>query len=280
VRHYDIDNLDNRDPQFIARLADFVDRFVRPYFRAEVRGLGRIPPGAALYVGNHNGGLVNMEAYVFGAAVYRARGLDDVPFGLGHEIAISLPVLNQLVGPMGVVRASHDTAHRLFARGSKVLVYPGSDLDAMRPFRHRGRVVFGGRRGYVRLALREGVPVVPVVAAGAHSTLVILDDMRWLARLVGADRFLRVKAWPIALALPWGVMFGPVLLYWPWPSRILVEVLDPIRFDRRGAEAAADEAFVRDCALRVEAAMQQALDALESERRGGVSQPRRAPSTP
>ncbi|MBI5517061.1 MAG: 1-acyl-sn-glycerol-3-phosphate acyltransferase [Deltaproteobacteria bacterium] len=266
MRWYDLDDLEQRDARLIERLVAVTDRVLKPWFRAEVRGLERIPEGAALYVGNHNAGLMTPDTFLFGAAVYHARGLGDVPYGLGHEVAIGLPGINQVIVPLGAVRASHENAHRLFQAGRKVLVYPGGDFDAMRPYRHRDRIVFGGRRGYLKLALREAVPIVPVVAAGAHATFRILDDGRWLARLLRADRLLRIKVWPITLCLPWGLLVGPGLFYLPWPTRILIEALEPIRFERTGPEAAADEAYVRACADRVEGTMQAALTRLARAR--------------
>lgn len=269
MARHNIDSLDNRRESVIARMASLVDQFLSPYFRAEVRGLERIPAGAALYVGNHNAGLLMPEGLLLGAAHYRTHGMDAMPYGLGHEFAISVPLLHELVVPLGAVRASHDNALRLFKRGAKVLVYPGGDYEAMRPYRDRDRIVFGGRNGYIRLALRAGVPVVPVVAAGAHETFVVLDDGRWLAKRLGADRLLRVKVWPITLCLPWGLVIGPGLLYWPWPTRILIEALAPIAFERSGPEAADDEVYVRACSDLVEATMQTALTRLAKERAAG-----------
>lgn len=264
-----------RDEARISQLASFVDGAVRPWFRAEVRGLDRIPPGAALYVGNHNAGLMMPEALLLGAAAYQAHGLHAVPFGLAGDAVVSLPVLRDLTVPLGAVRATPENARRLLARGAKVLVYPGGDLEAMRPFRDRDRIVFGGRRGYIRAALRAGAPVVPVVTAGAHATCVVLTDGQWLAKLLRADRLLRVKVWPITLCLPWGLVVGPGLVFLPWSSRVLQEVLEPIRFERDGEEAAADEDYVRACAERVESTMQRALTRLADERRA-MKEERRA----
>jgi len=270
MRRYDIDSIDNRDPELVARSLAAFERVAGSYFRAEVRGIERIPEGAALYVGNHNAGILSPDTGLFAAAVHRTLGLAAVPYGLAHEVALELPLLHQLLVPMGAVRASHDSARRLFARGDKVLVYPGGDQEALRPFRHRNRIVFGGRDGYIRSALRAGVPVIPFVAAGAHATFVILDDGRWLARVLGADRWLRLKVWPITLCLPWGLVVGPVP-YVPWPTRILIEVMQPMSFDRVGEVAAKDDAYVRACADRVEAAMQATLDRLADERERGES---------
>lgn len=264
--HRDIDRLDNRDEAFLAFLADVTDRVLQPWHRAEVRGVDRIPPGPGLYVGNHNGGLMIPDSFLFGTAVYRRRGLDDLPYMLGHEVALSAPVLNWITTGFGAVRASHENARRLFAEGHKVLVYPGGDIDALRPWRHRNRLVFGRRKGYIRLALRHGVPVIPVVAAGAHSGFLVIDDFRWFARLIGADRWLRLKVWPLIASVPWGLTFGvPPPVYLPWPSRILVEVLPPITFQRTGPDAAADPVHVLRCARQVETAMQDTLTRLAAE---------------
>jgi 1-acyl-sn-glycerol-3-phosphate acyltransferase len=136
----------------------------------------------------------------------------------------------------------------------------------MRPWRDRDKIRFAGRQGYVRLALSAGVPIVPVVAAGAQQTLVILSDGQRLARALGFDRLFRLKAWPIALALPWGLLIAP-LPFIPWPSRILIEVLPPIRFDRSGPKAAADAGYVTECAAQVEQTMQACLTRLAAKRR-------------
>lgn len=262
-----LDDLDQRDPARVATFVDLVDRVIAPYHRAEVRGAARVPRGAALVVGNHNAGAWTADMYLLGAALYHESGLDGTPYGLAHEVVLDLPVVGAILRPLGAVRASHDNARRLFERGRRVLVYPGGDVDAMRPWRDRDRIVFGGRKGYVRLALRCGVPIAPVVAAGAHETFVVIDDLPWLARALRADRWLRVKVWPLTLCLPWGVTLGPLVPYLPFPSRILVEFLEPIRFGRSGEAAASDEAYVARCDARVREAMQAALTRLARERR-------------
>lgn len=266
TRKYDLDSLDNRDPEFVEQFLGFVRKPLRTYFRSEVRGLQRIPTGAGLYVGNHNGGLLSADSFIFGSEVQQVLGLDDLPYGLGHEMAISLPGLHQFLVPLGAVRASHENAHRLFRRDRKVLVYPGGDLEAMRPSRNRDRIVFGGRVGYIQLALRGNVPIIPVVASGAHDTFYVLDDMRWLAGLLGLDRLFRLEVWPLMFSIPWGLTLGPAPPYIPFPTRIVIEVLKPIRFRPRKPDAAEDDDYVRRCAARVETSMQEAMDRLAAER--------------
>ena len=265
---YDIDSLDNRDPAAIDRLVRIVEATLVHYHRAEVRGVARIPAGRALYVGNHNSYTYTPDSWLFGAAVYRQLGLDAVPYGLGHEIALEFLPINRFVCPLGAVRASHENGERLLWADKKVLVYPGGDFDALRPYRHRDRVVFGGRCGFVRLALRTGAPIVPVVAAGAHSTFIVIDDLRWLARAIRSDKWMRSKVWPLTFSVPWGFTLGLPPPWFPFPSKILIEVLEPIVFEGTGPADADDPAVYTACAEQVQSTMQAALTRLEAERRG------------
>ena len=266
MKHYDIDCLDNRDPAAMDRALNLARPILQALFQPEVRGVPNVPQGAALYVGNHNSGKVMPETYILASAVHAAFGLAAVPYGLGHELAIQVPGIHQLVMPLGAVRASHANARRLFDRGDKVLVFPGSDLDTYRPFRHRDRIVFGNRRGYIRLALSCGVPLVPVVTSGAHETFYVIHDGRWIAQTLGLERLLRIKVWPLILSFPYGLTLGPIPPHLPFPSPVRMQILPPIRFAHSGPEAATDTEYVELCHRQVHSAMQSALTQLERER--------------
>jgi 1-acyl-sn-glycerol-3-phosphate acyltransferase len=100
----------------------------------------------------------------------------------------------------------------------------------MRPYRDRARVFLAGRKGFARIAVRTGVPVVPLVTAGAQASFVVLTQGRALARALRLDRSLHWHSLPISLAIPWGVAIGPAsfLPYFPAPVKVIVEVGEPI----------------------------------------------------
>lgn len=247
-----------------------------PYHRSRVLGLDRIPEGPALFAGNHNGGFYTGDTYLFCAAVYRARGVRDLPWAMTHDLGIALR--GRWLGPLGAVPADPATATALLAGGDKVLTYPGGDADGARRWLDRNRVVLDGRTGHVRLAVACGVPVIPVAAAGAHSTAVVLDDGAALARLLRTRRWLRLTRWPLMLSVPWGLTFLPSVPYLPLPARITIEIGEPIHFDRTGADAAGDAAYIRAGAVRVETALQSLLDGLLA--RGRPRPWRRSPRRP
>ena len=163
--------------------------------------------------------------------------------------------------------AKAKTINKYLGSGYKVLAFPGGETDSMRSFADRNRIIFGTRRGYIRLALRENVPIVPVVTAGGHETLVVLTSGERIARVTGIDRVLGMKRWPITLCLPWGITFGPPILHLPVPTRVYQQVLPPVRFERSGEEAAEDADYVEACHERVHGMMQACLDELLARRK-------------
>ncbi len=259
---YDIDSLDERDLRLIEALIARIEPFTKVWFRPEVRGLEHVPEAGSLLVGNHNGGMLSADTFVFGIELAKARGVGALPYGLAHEIALMAPGVQHILMPLGAVRACHENALRLFERGKNVLVYPGGDLESLRAYRDRNRIVFGERRGYVRLALQANVPITPIVAHGAHATSIVLHDGKGLAKWLPIARLLRLKVWPLTFSLPWGFVLGITPPYFPLPTKITVEVLEPIRFERSGEDAAADVDYVEACHGRVVGAMQSKLDEL------------------
>jgi 1-acyl-sn-glycerol-3-phosphate acyltransferase len=263
---YDVDSIENRDRGAIERTLAALEPILERLFHPVVRGLERIPEGPGLYVANHNGGVLFPDVYVIGSALMRRRGMEDLPYALAHDMAVRPPIVNQIFAPLGGVRASPENAHKLFEARRKVLVFPGGDVEALRPFKDRDKIVFGDRRGYLRLAITEGVPILPVVTAGAHAGLVVLDDGGRIAKFLGIDRALRVKVCPIVLSVPWGLTIGFPPPYVPMPTRMFMEFLDPMRFERSGADAANDRDYVERCHRRVVGTMQAALTRLARER--------------
>jgi len=271
IARHDSDSPDNRDPEMIHRLYSLLKRPLWRYFRPVISGLERIPEGPGIYVGNHNGAMLMPDVLIFGAALYERFGVEDLPHGLAHSFGISLPAVHQLLTRLGALRGSQSNGVKLLEAGRKVWIYPGGELDSMRSFWRRDRVIFGSRRGYIRLALRTGAPIIPFVVAGAHETLLVLDDGRWLARLLRIDRLLGVKTWPIVLCLPWGLWIGVPPPHFPLPSRVFVEVLEPIRFDRVGEQASRQADYVEACHRLVHGRMEAALRRLLARRKSGNS---------
>jgi 1-acyl-sn-glycerol-3-phosphate acyltransferase len=250
------------DPEHIRRTLPWLRAVNAAYFRPDVRGLENVPPGgASLLVGNHSGGLMIADTFVFSAAFYDHFGPDRRFHQLAHDAAAKNPVLG-LIRRYGVVPASHDNARAAFELGAPVLVYPGGDYETFRPTWHGDQIEFGGRQGFVRLALEENVPIVPVVAIGGQETALFLTRGQRAAKLVGLDRFARIKVLPVSLGPPFGINLLDLPGRLPLPAKITIQVLPPIDLrDRFG-----DDPDVETAYEEITTEMQDALSELSRER--------------
>lgn len=118
---------------------------------------------------------------------------------------------------------------------------------------------FGGQKGFVRLALRHHVDIVPLLCLGGHDAFYVIRCGERIAKGIGADRWLRSDAWPIFLGLPWGIGFGP-LFHVPLPTKVLIEVGEKVDLSTTSPEQAEDDEFVNKIAARVEGALQAMMD--------------------
>ncbi len=259
-------DLDERDPDYIRESLPRLWLLASLYFRAEVRGLGNVPEeGPVLLVGNHSGGNLTPDTGVFTLAFSTYFGVERVFHQLAHNLVLSMPGLSFL-RKYGTVAASHENARKALKAGAAVLVYPGGDYEVHRPSWQGRRIDFGGRKGFLRLALDEGVPIVPVVSIGGQETALFLSRGERLAKGLALDRLFRLKVLPISIAPPWGLNVGDMLGHLPLPAKITVEALPPIDLRREfGDEPDLDEVY--DHLVRV---MQETLDALAAERRWPV----------
>lgn len=254
-------DIDAWDPDHIRRTLPLNRAITRAYFRAEVTGLDNIPAeGPALLVGNHSGGLMIADSFAFAFEFYAHFGPDRRFHQLAHDLAARQPLFG-ILRRYGTVAASHENAKKAFDAGAPVLVYPGGDWETFRPSWHSDRIEFGGRKGFIKLALEAGVPIVPVVAIGGQETGLFVTRGQRVAKALGVDR-MRVKVLPISIGPPFGISildFPPRL---PLPAKIKVEVLPPIALrERFGPDPDPDAVYDE-----VTGEMQESLSDLADER--------------
>jgi 1-acyl-sn-glycerol-3-phosphate acyltransferase len=258
-----------RDPKTIASLMPKFAWVYQHYFQVRTEGWEKIPTqDPILFVGSHNGGLASPDLPMFMYDWFRRFGYDRPIYGLMHRKVWHFNrEVARLAEQMGALPAEPWSALAALQAGASVLVYPGGAQDVFRPYSDRHRINLAGRKGFIKLALRQGVPIVPLVSQGAHETFIVLTDCYEQARQLH-DRgllpwYLDIdpEVMPLYLGLPWGIALGP-LPHFPWPVPMKTKVCDPIRFDRSGREAAQDPVYVDRCYEQVVTEMQAALDTL------------------
>jgi 1-acyl-sn-glycerol-3-phosphate acyltransferase len=256
-------NLDDRDTDAMRELLPAMWLLASAWFRPEIHGLERVPrQGPVLIVGNHTGGANSPEVLISQLAFSAYFGVERPHYQLAHRMVLNSP-FGSVVRKFGTVEADPANAEAALDAGAMVTVFPGGDYEVFRPSWESAKVDFGGRTGFLRLALRKNVPIVPMLTLGGQETALFLSRGERLARLTGATRLMRLKTIPVVVGFPFGLSVGgfpPVL---PLPAKVRMEVLEPIDLRATyGADPDVEEIY-RD----LMATMQETLTALQRERR-------------
>ena len=258
------DPFELRDPEYIARTLPALREMADVWFRADVRGLQNIPPrGPLLLVGNHSGGTLIADTFIFAQAFYDHFGPERAFFQLAHDLVFKAPGIRAMLTPYGTVPASPENMRRALARGAAVLVYPGGDHETYRASWHSAEIDFAHRTGFARSALKHGVRIVPVVSIGGQETALFLGQGEHIARMLHLHRLLRIDVAPVQIAPPWGITLLDLPGRLPLPAKISIEVLPPIdlRAELGGAGGDPNEGY-----KLVTERMQDALRRLDNAR--------------
>lgn len=231
------------DPRFIEKITPFLDGLYRHYFRVEVTGWENVVEGGALYVGNHNGMITFEVLMLFYAWWTRFKGSRKA-FGLAHAVALNNPFFNWITPKIGAIPASPAYADEALHRGHSLLVFPGGEKECFRPYAERAKVDFYQRKGFLKVAIRNRVPIVPIVSVGAHESYFIMSRGEELAEALGLKKKYRLHGLPLtptSVFLAWCMATGlftffPLLLVpavftamvTPLPAKMKFVILDPI----------------------------------------------------
>jgi len=226
--------LDDRDPRYIRETLPALRLLASFYFRADVRGLDKIPAdGPVLLVGNHSGGTMIADTFVLAQAFYDHFGPERRFHQLAHDLLFKVAGARALVQRYGTIPASPENMKLALDRGAALLVYPGGDHESYRPSWESSEIGFDGRTGFIRLALERDIPIVPIVSIGGQETGLFLGRGQRLARALQLNRLLRLKVLPLVIGPPFGVTVLDLPGRIPLPSKITIRALDPIDLRER-----------------------------------------------
>ena len=222
----------------------------RNWFRAEWEGLENIPrEGGALLVANHAAAIPS-DAPVIMHGIEEELGRPV--YGLADYIFKAMPVVGTLWSRVGGVPAHPENAYRLLReQGELVLVFPEGSKGPGKTYAERYRLSRFGRGGFVEIAMRAGVPVVPIAVVGAEESMPILLKSNALAKLMNIPYF------PITANM---LLFGPLLGTLVYlPAKFKLRVLDPVHFDVPADQERYSRSRIMDEAEAIRVSLQENL---------------------
>ncbi len=234
------------------------DPIYRRWFRVEWEGLEHIPrEGGALLVGNH-GGAIPSDAPVIMHGIETEIGRPL--YGMADNLFRVVPVVGTLWSRTGGVPAHPDNAYRLLHDEQQLaLVFPEGTKGTGKLARDRYQLRRFGRGGFVEIAMRAGVPIVPLAIIGNEEAMPIVYKASRLARLMNLPYV------PVTANM---FVFGPLLgLVMPLPSKFRIRVLPPVHFDATPNQERYNRSQVMDQAERIRTQIQEALYGMLRDRR-------------
>jgi 1-acyl-sn-glycerol-3-phosphate acyltransferase len=234
------------------------------WFRMEFDGWENLPDPPALLVGIHSGAPFVWDAWTVGVQWWRRFGQDRPLHGTAHDVLMAMPLVGRYFRAMGVLPAAPDSMATALAEGRDVAVWPGGEVDSLRPWSERDQANLAGRKGFVKMAIRAGVPIVPIATVGGADAMPVLVRGDQLSRALRLDKLLRLKVFPIAVSLPWGI--APAALpQFPLPAKIRTRLMPAIELDH-DPDRADDDEYLEEKYWEVQNSIQHGMDALARKR--------------
>ena len=220
------------------------------YHRYEVHGLSHLAgPRAALVVGYH-GRPTAYDMCMLSVAVQRRHGY--LPHGIFHSTFRKIPGWRWLIDGMGGIYGDDPRLGAVVARGEHIITVPGGTREAYRSFRQRYQVDWGRRTGYLRFAIKYGLPIIPVGASGIDDVHLGLNDGYRLGKRLGMPA--QIPLW-LGLGL-----VGVFPLSLPFPVKIRQLVGPPMPVTAAGGLDPDDREALLEVHQQVVSAVQGLVD--------------------
>jgi 1-acyl-sn-glycerol-3-phosphate acyltransferase len=248
-----------RSQRVLDRFEPLLDFYYRHWFRVETEGVEHVPADhGALIVSNHSGALPPDGPMIMQAIRHEHPSPRPLHM-LGEHWFKGYPGVGMLTNKLGLVAAHPANAQRLLHdEGRLVLVFPEGQKGSRKLYWQRYRLRRFGRGGFVRTAMRAGVPIVPVAVLGAEEAMPIFAHVPALQRLTGLIYF------PLNHAFP---QFGLAAALMYLPAKFKIHFMEPVDLSGYGAEDAEDLALVQEIGEEIRGRIQLELDEMRSSRR-------------
>jgi len=247
-----------RSERVFSLMEPVLNFYYRYWFRVEQEGVENVPAeGGALLVSNHSGALPP-DAPMIMQAIRNEHPHPRPLYMLGEHWFKGYPGVGMLTNKLGLVAAHPANAERLLRdEGRLAIVFPEGQKGSRKLYWQRYRLRRFGRGGFIKTALRAGVPIVPIALIGAEEAMPIFAHVPLLQRLTGLIYF------PINHAFP---QFGPLAGMMYLPAKFKIRFLEPVSFDGYGPEDADDLELVQSLAEQVRVRIQTEVDRLLASR--------------
>lgn len=217
-------------------LPNFLLEVFQKYLRVTTEGTDNIPKkGPCIIIGNHSG-YMGFDALMLGHQIHLST--QRVPRIIAHKLWFLHPKISVHAQKMGLVSANLENGLKVLKKNQPLLLFPEGEEGNFKVTKYRYRLR-RFRRGFVRLALQTGAPIIPSIVIGAEETHITLRQIRWAKELFG-----------IIIPVPLNVI--------PLPAKWHIKFLEPI-YLKKDPEKAEDIAYVTKVSRHIRIKLQKEI---------------------
>lgn len=190
------------DPSFVDAVVPFFAPLEK-YFRYEVHGIQNVPKGKkCIVVFNH--GLIPFHGFLFAKKLAERR---IYPRALGASWLFQVPGVREFFAKGGTLLANPQNGKKLLRQNACLCIAPGGIYEALICRSGMKRIPWERRKGFVRLAVETGTPIIPTNCPAVNSAYFNSDFLLWW-RL----KFLELTRLPVPIFSGIGFVPFPVKL--------------------------------------------------------------------
>jgi len=232
------------------KATSLVTNFLYKYWnRVEVYGIENVPDeGAAILVPNHGGVLPLDAAYIASSLILEHRQPRLVR-SLVERFLPTVPHFYTLITRVGQVVGTYENAEIILKEGELLLIFPEGAKGASKPY-YTYYELEDFNVGFLELAIRNKVPIIPVGVIGSHEQALVLFDFKPAAKLFKMPTFPVTPFWPL---------LGPLGAI-PLPAKYRIVFGQPLDFSACEEEILSDPEKVKELVTQVQSEVKKLID--------------------
>ena len=138
---------------------------------------------------------------------------------LAASVLFYIPFLRELLLWLGNVDAGFKTASKVLNKGISLYIYAGGEFEQILTERGKEIIYVIKRKGFIRLALKYGVPIIPIFCFGENDLYYTLTNKYKGIQLYLSKKYHialppgagRLYITPIPLRIPLNMCFGKII---------------------------------------------------------------------
>jgi 1-acyl-sn-glycerol-3-phosphate acyltransferase len=143
------------------------------YHNYKLTGLSKIPHNTGfIIISNHS--FLPYDMMFFIKAYYHKTG--KLIRGVTDHTIFKIPILRTLFLQLGILDGTMENSIKILDNKFGLIIYPGGAKEAMKPSTEKYQLRWQGRYGFIKLAIDNNVPIIPIITKGNDDVFKVYFD--------------------------------------------------------------------------------------------------------